>query len=592
MNIPGYKIERRIGQGGMASVYLAIQESLERPVALKVLDAGFLEDPQFSERFLDEGRIIAALNHRNIITIHDVGVVGTAHYISMEYVEGGDLTKRIAQGIDWESALDIVETMGECLHFAHRAGVVHRDVKPGNILFRTDGTPLLTDFGIAKRLRATSDLTVAGSVLGTPSYLSPEQAQGKRIDGRADIYSLGIILYEMLAGVRPYDADTEIAIIFRHLQDPLPKLPRDLAHLQPLLDRMLAKRPKDRFRNAAAMVEFIRERRKQSASHTVTQPMASPFARHGGWLARTRGRLRMPSAREWAVAFWGLCMLTAAGWSFRLAFWAPGETPVQVSERRGAGTVQQPEPRAQPALLPAEPRHDAPTAVTEDPSGASSPGTSREQLERKIDRLLVRADVALAAQRLTLPENDNAYDYYREVLRRDPGNRQAKSGLREIAERYASLAEQQLDEGDIEGARRYLTRGMDVQPYAPGLVRVKDKIHRRVEIARLLRVAHQALADYRLTTPATHNAYYYYRRVLQVDPGNRAAARGMDEIAERYAQLAEKEIAHYRYPKAQHYIRLGLRVEPTNRRLRALRDQAQLKNAPKQLLQDFKGLFE
>ncbi|NIR84079.1 MAG: protein kinase [Gammaproteobacteria bacterium] len=579
----------------MASVYLAIQESLDRPVALKVLDASFLEDPQFSERFLDEGRIIASLNHRNIITIHDIGIVDSAHYISMEYVEGGDLVRHIAEGVDWEHALDIVEAMGECLHFGHEAGVVHRDVKPANILFRTDGTPLLTDFGIAKRLRATSDLTVAGSVLGTPSYLSPEQAQGKPIDGRADIYALGVILYEMLVGERPYDADTDIAIIFRHLQDPIPKLPRDLKHLQPLLGRMLAKRPKDRFRNAAAMVDFICDLRSRSAPHTMTRPMAIPVSARGPGAERG-ARRRLPPARLWGAGIWGLSVLALAALSFRLALWPLPNGP---STDSADGSVVSAEPEA--AVSP--PASDGSAASPDEPTRAaaatsrsvSKPARQRswrEQREKAIQSLLARGDAALEAERLTVPEHDNAYDHYREALRRDPDNAHAERGLRAIARRYEILAEQQIARGNLGAARRYAERGIDVQPLSQDLIRLRAEIDKQIEIRKLLRLAKEALADYRLTTPATRNAYFYYRRVLQMDPNNQRASDGMEAIARRYAALAEGELAQYRYPKAQRYIRLGLKVQPNNKRLLALKEEAQLKNAPKQILKDLKGLFE
>ena len=186
----------------MAAVYLAIQESLDRPVALKVLTDP--DSPEFSERFVNEGRIIASLVHGNIVTVHDVGIAEGLHYISMEYVDGGDLRTRIADGQSPEAALDLAARMADCLGFAHRKGVIHRDLKPANILFRRDGTPLLTDFGIAKNQRLDSDLTATGKIVGTPRYMSPEQALGKPVDGRSDLYSLGVVLYEMLTGEPPY----------------------------------------------------------------------------------------------------------------------------------------------------------------------------------------------------------------------------------------------------------------------------------------------------------------------------------------------------------------------------------------------------
>jgi serine/threonine-protein kinase PpkA len=161
-HIPGYRVEGLIGSGGMASVYLAIQESLERPVALKVLDDP--ESAEYQERFLNEGRIIASLTHSNIVTVHDIGVASRHLYISMEYVEGGDLRRRIRTGMSPVEAFAIVERIGSALELAHDRGVVHRDVKPANILFRPDGTPLLADFGIAKDHHSDSGLTMDGRI--------------------------------------------------------------------------------------------------------------------------------------------------------------------------------------------------------------------------------------------------------------------------------------------------------------------------------------------------------------------------------------------------------------------------------------------
>lgn len=246
--IQGYRIDRLIGKGGMAAVYLAIQESLDRPVALKVLTDP--DSPEFSERFVNEGRIIASLVHGNIITVHDVGIAEGLHYIAMEYVDGGDLRARIADGQSREAALDLAARMADCLGLAHRKGVIHRDLKPANILFRRDGTLLLTDFGIAKNQRLDSDLTATGKIVGTPRYMSPEQALGKAVDRRSDLYSLGVVLYEMLTGEPPYSGDSEVDTILKHLNDPIPVLPAGCRRYQPLLARMLAKDPAARFADA------------------------------------------------------------------------------------------------------------------------------------------------------------------------------------------------------------------------------------------------------------------------------------------------------------------------------------------------------
>ena len=175
MKIPGYKIERLIGKGGMSTVYLAVQESLDRRVALKVLKK--FDDPKQAARFLHEGRIIASLSHRNIITIHDIGTIGDRLFIAMEYLDGRSLSERIEEGVPLAKTLSLMEQMAACLHFVHRRGIIHRDIKPSNILFHSDGTPKLTDFGIAKQLDSDQEITHEGAALGSPYYLSPEQAE-------------------------------------------------------------------------------------------------------------------------------------------------------------------------------------------------------------------------------------------------------------------------------------------------------------------------------------------------------------------------------------------------------------------------------
>ena len=275
MNIAGYRIESLIAKGGMATVYHAIQESLNRPVALKVMNPMLADAAEYAERFVNEATILAALSHSNIITIHDVGMVDDWLYIAMEYIEGGDLGRRIAAGVVTpEAVLDLVEALGGCLQFAHDAGIIHRDVKPANILFRRDGTPLLTDFGIAKRASSQQELTLAGTILGSPYYLSPEQARGEPVTGQADIYSLGIVCYEMLTGEKPFQGDTDVGTMLKHLSEPPPRLTGTLAGMQPLLDQMLAKNPAERFRDAGTLVDFARQLRDQLQGNAPRQKPA------------------------------------------------------------------------------------------------------------------------------------------------------------------------------------------------------------------------------------------------------------------------------------------------------------------------------
>ena len=287
LNIPGYEIKAHIGSGGMAVVFQAIQESLQRPVALKVLKQ--TESKEFTERFLNEGRILASLNHRNIITVHDIGIHEGHIYISMEYLNGGDLKLRIEAGMAPKEALELLATIGEALDVAHKSGVIHRDVKPGNILFREDGTPVMADFGIAKEFDRDTDITVDGTVVGTPDYLAPEQARLEPLDGRTDIYALGIIFFEMLTGKKPFEGGSPVDIVFKQMNEPIPELPEALAMYQPFLDKMTAKKPDDRFSDMTEMLSAVTEMRVSNAVDGLEQKGKKKNRRKGV-------RCRLPAA--------------------------------------------------------------------------------------------------------------------------------------------------------------------------------------------------------------------------------------------------------------------------------------------------------
>jgi len=275
-----YQVLEELGRGGMAIVYKAFQPSLGRYVALKVLPEYFQHDPEFIARFQREARAAAQLNHPNIVTIYDVGEQAGVHYIAMEYLDGGSLRDRLARGpLSVDQAQQIVEQVGSALDYAHTRGLIHRDVKPANILFTADNRPKITDFGIARASDGTR-LTRTGVLMGTPEYMSPEQAQGGLVDCRSDLYALGVMLYEMLTGRVPFQADTPHATLYAIIYQPPPP-PRQIRPDLPLvvetvLLKGLAKRPDDRYQSGVELAIALRD--AAVAAPAAAAPLRSVIA--------------------------------------------------------------------------------------------------------------------------------------------------------------------------------------------------------------------------------------------------------------------------------------------------------------------------
>ena len=255
-----YRILSLLGRGGMADVYRAEDERLGREVALKALPPEFARDPERVVRFEREVRAAARLSHPNIVTVFEFGHGEGQHFYTMELMPGGDLKARIRgcpEGMAPAEARSVAVPVVRALDYAHRQGFVHRDVKPENILFDGEGTPQLTDFGIARAMAEGTRMTATGMSIGSLHYMSPEQARGLQVDGRSDLYSLGVVLYEMLTGRLPFDARDTLAVALAHLNDPVPDLPAALAGWQPVLDRLLAKSPADRYGSAAELSKVL-----------------------------------------------------------------------------------------------------------------------------------------------------------------------------------------------------------------------------------------------------------------------------------------------------------------------------------------------
>lgn len=257
--IRGYRFVKKLNATSHSAVYLAVKESTGKDVVLKVLQQvpDVADSIGAFDRFLQEYELIADIDHPNIVQIYDLGVGDDHAHIAMEYLDGGDLRRRISLGITEADAVKYLRQLAGALAKVHAVDILHRDLKPGNIMLRSDDSIALIDFGLAKRMRLRMEITDNGEIFGTPYYMSPEQGHAEEVDRRSDIYSLGVIFYEMLTNTKPFRADTAMGILYLHAQAPVPLLPPRLGKYQALINMMLAKRPEDRLQLVDEVEEWL-----------------------------------------------------------------------------------------------------------------------------------------------------------------------------------------------------------------------------------------------------------------------------------------------------------------------------------------------
>jgi len=565
IEISGYRILRQLGRGGMATVYLATQESVERDVALKVMSPALLVDPNFGERFLREARIAAKLHHRHVVGVHDVGHAGDCHYIAMEYLAGGAVLAKDGSTRDAAFALRVAREIAGALNYAHEKGFVHRDVKPDNILLRDDGSAVLTDFGIARAFDSSLRMTKTGAIVGTPHYMSPEQARGRTIDGRADLYSLGIVLYEMLVGRVPYHADDSLAVGIKHITEPVPQLPRSLESLQPLLDRLLAKEPEDRYQTgtgvAAAIAEF--ERRVPAAASFHAERSA---AGEDGALPSMRPYSDTPAMPMPAMA------ADAHERGERNERSERAERSER-SERNERGERNEPAigridqivaaldaepmradrdaPAARAARLPRRRRGvGALVVLALLVAGGLAAWHWQDALRRLLPRTefndtLTRAQRALDAGRLTGNQGDSARELFLAARAQDPDNDTARRGLDTVGRKLLEQGEAALARGDVAAAQASLDAARDLLGGGAGVDRLAQALKERDakgdETAQALEGAAAALDAGRLL--GVDGAAGLYQRVLDGDPGNALAQAGLRKVADALAAQARAALA-------------------------------------------------
>jgi serine/threonine protein kinase len=535
VKIPGYELLRQLGSGGMSTVWLATQESLQRKVAIKVMrrahESSGDDVRQFEKRFLLEGRTMAKLPHRNIVAVYDIVSNEDVSYIAMEYLEDGTLSERMQAGLSLAEAVSVVVQIGAALDFAHQHNIVHRDLKPANIMFRDPATPVLTDFGIARQQdQAATRLTQTGMLVGTPNYMSPEQISGGDVDGRSDLYSLGIMFFELLSGKTPFNGDTPIAVMMAHLTTAPPPLAPEFAFFQPVVDRMLAKNRDDRYADLREFIAALKQRVVGSET-LLTRLKLDPALSSSDQLRQLGFTASDPAARS--------------------------------NLRSGPIKASQPLPRPQQAS-----RQASAAAPVERPrwpwfalGGAALAGLlgigvwlavgrgglSGEEREL-VGFWLKDATRHVEARRLVSPPGDNAYELLQKLLQKDPDNADAQALLDRIATAMREEAQAALDKGDYATALDRAEQGLFVRKDDAALAALKTRIDTERTAAEQRRQIDAQLAGAEAAEKAGRpfgpdGAWAQLQRAAQIAPADAAIKTRIARFVEAQLKPARDALA-------------------------------------------------
>ena len=637
-----YWLTDRIAVGGMAELYrgkISGEEGFEKAVAVKKILPHLSDEKEAVSYFIDEARLAALLQHPNIVQIYDFGRLDESYFIAMEYLFGKDLktvlqiAEKRGMPLSLENALHIAVSVCSGLDYAHNMkdlqghllNIIHRDVSPQNVFLTYDGQIKIIDFGIAKAASRISN-TRSGVIKGKVAYMSPEQADGLEVDHRSDIFSVGILIYEMVTGRYMYEGDAmDILSQAREARfTRAERIVRDLPEcLVAVLDMALSKHPDDRYDSCGEMLSDLEDciyhlnfrpsgqklsqfmkglfdteikseeitmawalRRVEPAVPEHSDPPPPRPYQETVILTPEAMASEAPSGKKrWIWLFVLLMILVVALGIFY--FRQPAEKDQSIVIRVPITSARD---------MDAQPESPAATAAAAGGKEASTP-PAEVPVDPQIAQWLQDAQSHLEAWNLTEPKDRNAHYYYKEVLKRDPQNAAARQGIKDVAERYAQLAEREMGRSRHQKALDYIATGLSVDADNRRLWSLKAQINRQVEqerqqqIQRLLVQANDCLNAYKLTKPSEDNALYFYRQVEKLDPGNQEARRGREKIANRYAQLAEKEMNSFDYDSARRYIATGLDIDPDNRHLLELKTEVN-KRLDQRVLRSLKNLFD
>lgn len=528
-SIAGYNIVKLLAKGGMAAIYLAEQASLQRQVVLKFLNPKL--DDSIRKRFIDEGRIIASLEHPNIITVFDVVSTQKYNFLAMEFLEGGDLEQQLKTGLGTYAALQIISKISDALHLIHKQGIIHGDIKPANVLFRKNGCPLITDFGISHQCEPKKEVDSGmGDLYASPTYASPELIQGKPFDYRTDMYSLGIMMYEMLVGEKPFLGETEMEVIANSIQDPIPELPDSLKEFQPLMESLLAKKPEYRLSDTKLVTRFVDQYLKD---HPELKELSSETKLIDSdviveYISKRKHKKEKNSSNYFLSPLLLILIFSVIIWLNKETLWNQWFSDVATSKPDPANTLKK--------------------------------GSSNTKIDPEFNTDISDSGTINDTEEVVLLLKQSEQDLLRH-------------------QELLSKKEEEIEQVKLQ---------LEKQKIRPA----QNQYRKDKQIVSLLRSAQQGLKDYRLSTPLNDNALYYFQKVLEMDPENKKAKKGIEDVVYRYEILARSALDKYNYQKAQQFISTGLSIDADNKRLKELQEKANIQNEPERALKKVQNFLK
>ncbi len=541
IEIPGYRIIGRCGGGSTANVYVAIQKSLGRQVALKVMHTALSDNEQSTSRFIKEGLVNAKLVHPNIVTIHDVGTTDEYHYIAMEYLAWGNLRQRLVSKLEFEWIVKVTKQIAKALAYAHENGFVHRDIKPENILFRDEDSAVLSDFGIATVSHSHVQISDRCN-FGTPRYMSPEQINLHTIGPSSDVYSLGVVFFEMLTGLPPYNNGDSKAIRNAHLHDPIPALSKEYQYLQPLINKMLAKQAEDRISTAHKVIDILDQMKN---SNSV---LAGPE-----YLGENISVLK------------------------------PRETSIDDLEYLNAALTYRPRGDLYDGYSKLS---KSITSLLKNAIGFKINGDISIKKHTLPVGKVVLLSVILGLTSLAL-----LLVYLNERVTIPKSNTIVQQETQKAHNKYVGWALHHLENNELKRAKYFIQKAREINPndlisqevlavldsqdnskivankFSNLSNSIKDYELETTSVTELLNRAKQQVLNKNLTTPPNNNAYDTYQQILRAEPNNSDAIAGIAMIKKSYVSWAEQDLKNNNHHRAILFYKKALAIDPADTKL-------------------------